>query len=424
MPSGLRARISLAAAASALAVLLAAVLASLAFSASNECGSCHSGPSPDGSYTYAGPKALLQAPYSAQPRAQFNVTLEITHEGGFSMQDTQAVAAVSGGAWLSPGESGTKFMRVSLTSPAKFSFAWNLTAGALVSETNITVVVNYTARHSHINNPDVDMSRYSVLRQARVIVAPSAISFSSSELTVYTGGEKSASFNIAASSAASNISISVSPNLQPTGVAASPASIPLLSSGQSAQVQVIFKTPAEPVENGRLNVKWQDASGKWESAYIIVRIVNADTGSTAQGQLLSLRLAGRILGMSTIAFLGFSLGLGLFRLGNPARRARVHCAVSWVLLFMALYHGLILLYGPYASLIWGKYIIIGYAAAATMGAASVQGLMEDRMSRAMGAGAWRWSHRVLIISAAALGMAHGILMGTEFAAVRALWGAP
>jgi hypothetical protein len=189
-----------------------------------------------------------------------------------------------------------------------------------------------------------------------------------------------------------------------------------MAAGERQSVKVSFGGGSLAINNGRIDVMWENATGVEDSAFVAIRVIQPAPATPST----PIPLMGRATGIVSLALLITSIVIGLVKMGK-ARRARVHCAVSWFILGLSVYHGLILLLGPYSTLTLGTYVILGYASAAVMGVASVNGLINKWMSKKLGYKGWLWIHRIGTIVAITLVVIHAIMMGTDTAFIRNLF---
>jgi len=135
---------------------------------------------------------------------------------------------------------------------------------------------------------------------------------------------------------------------------------------------------------------------------------------------------GRITGISSMILLLCSLVLGgMWNTGKffnrkikAKTRIRYHCAVSWFLFSLALYHGIALLIGPYSRRLWNPWIILGELSAASMLVVSLTGSFMKFSIRILGARTWRRLHLYGTLGALVLGTIHGIRIGTDLDFIR------
>jgi hypothetical protein len=193
-----------------------------------------------------------------------------------------------------------------------------------------------------------------------------------------------------------------------------------MESGQRQVVSLTVFNGSIPVDNGRIDIVWENATGAKDSCFVLVTI-KAPAAGKVEAAMSPLVLTGRITGILSLSLLLASLALGLIKKGS-ARRVRVHCAVSWFILGLALYHGLMLVLGPYSRIMWSNFLLLGYASAAVMGVSGVNGLLQRWMSRKAGHRTWTWVHRITITVAVVLVTIHALAMGTDFAFIRGAFG--
>jgi hypothetical protein len=236
----------------------------------------------------------------------------------------------------------------------------------------------------------------------------------------FTIGERSSeTFEIIAESAATNITITASPNLNGVIDITSPHSIASVEAGQNVTVSLSFNGNQPVADNGTIDIAWVDRNGTPDSTFVSVIISEPSGANFADASLL--RWTGRITGFVNLGLVSLSISLSKVKM-RKKRKVRLHCAVSWSLLVLSVCHGTVLLIGPYSRVTLGQNVIMGYGSALTMGMASVLGLLQKQIARATNHSVWLWMHRVFLIVGTMLGVLHGILIGTDFAFVRNLLG--
>jgi hypothetical protein len=199
-----------------------------------------------------------------------------------------------------------------------------------------------------------------------------------------------------------------------------------LSAGQTAQfsIKLLHRGGVE----GNLTVSWY-ANGSLTSYPIHVTLVPEEEKA---GRDLYHEL-GKYFGIASLALLligYFTGGTGflkrsgnrLFR--NAARRTKFHCAMSYELLVLSLFHFAVLFYGPFSRLdqilIWQT--VLGIIAMGLMIVIAVNGINQKRFVKAMGFANWKRIHAWGTYIATMLVVIHALTIGSEFLWFRDMFG--
>ncbi|MDP6156543.1 MAG: ferric reductase-like transmembrane domain-containing protein [Candidatus Thermoplasmatota archaeon] len=206
--------------------------------------------------------------------------------------------------------------------------------------------------------------------------------------------------------------------IAPSSLAVSPTENNSLSKGSSLTISL------SPVENEKIDdniiVTWKRKGTPY--ALTIDVIYNPKT----EGETDYHSWVGRVTGISSIILLLLSMILGgmwntkgiLKRMIKSGTRIKFHCAISWFLFGLALYHGLTLLVSPYSKKLWNPWIVLGEIGALSMIVVSLTGSFKKFTIKLMGARKWRGFHLFATFVALVLGSIHGIHLGTDLAFIR------
>jgi len=383
------------------------------------CTTCHSGPNPSSGYIFKMPRLELDYPVAAPFNTTISVTVRVVHPGNYDLRAPRATVTVSGPGGLMPDEPATKPLVEVGSSGGSASSRWNLLTGGSNGTLFISARLNFTAHFRHIGTHQNDESPYVLMRSGQVSVRPVVIFATSGEVILRTDGtDQTTGFQLITYSEAHNVSLTTSSNLKGT-IELAPAFIRSLASGQQQFISINLEDISGEVNNGRIDIAWENATGTRDASFVTVRFLGPQSSPPAAGNS-PLRLMGRITGLLSLGLLISSLALGIVKWGGK-RRVRVHCAISWFIVGLSVYHGVMLVLGPYSRQIWGDFVLLGYVSAAVMGVSGVNGLAQSWMSRVAGYTAWQWTHRITIILAVVLVLIHGIYLGTDFAFLRNLF---
>ncbi|MEM2869726.1 MAG: hypothetical protein QW379_04810 [Thermoplasmata archaeon] len=398
-------------------LLLSAIAASAFSPAATRCGSCHSGGSPAGGYVLTPPGVEIECPPVWPPGSHFTVNLTVSHAGGYELRGAKAAVSLSGPGGLGTGE----FPQLSLgglnDTGGRLRASWRVDTG---NETGVLMVnVTFLCRlhYTHIDVGSGDEGLWAVVEPRAVSVRPVSLVASCGELKLEAGSKALRELRLRALSPVTELKVTLPPGLERVvDIEFSPGA---LDAGEEAVLGARALRGGGTMGNGLLTLSWKNATGSPDAMGIAVRVVPPPSGPGGSGS--PLRLAGRATGILSLLLLIASLALGFVRRGGRVR-VRLHCAISLFLLALAVYHGALLVLGPYSSVSWNFYILLGWASAIWMGVASVNGLLRRWMTRILGAGGWRWIHRIATLVALVMVIIHAISIGTDFRFLRGLMG--
>jgi hypothetical protein len=396
-------------------IALMVLLSPVVVPAGQRCSSCHTAPNPAGGYEFRMPLLELVCPATVPPNATFSVLLELSHPGSYTVKEPLASLNLTADGRSTPVQYETGSFPSISSSGGTISMNWTVAAGNATGTLRLNATVGFTARYSHTDNHDGDENRYVLVRYSTIDIRPVAVYSTAGHLALPATAKKIATFELVSVSRTQNLTISASPNLV-RALTVSPASIASMEPGQRCTVNLTVVNGSVPIDNGRVDIVWENETGARDSSFVLVSI-KAPSPGRVEAAMSPLVLTGRITGILSLSLLLTSLALGLAKKGG-ARRVRVHCAVSWFLLGLGLYHGLMLVWGPYSRIMWSNFLLLGYASATMMGASGVNGLLHRWMSRKAGHRTWIWVHRITIIVAVVLVTIHAMAIGTDFAFLR------
>jgi hypothetical protein len=199
-----------------------------------------------------------------------------------------------------------------------------------------------------------------------------------------------------------------------------------LSAGETVQFSVMLLHRG--AVEGNLTVSWY-ANGSLVSYPIHVTLIPEEekVGRDIYHEL------GKYIGIASLALLligYFTGGTGFLKkagnrfFGNAARRTKFHCAMSYELLVLAMFHFAVLFYGPFSRLdqilLWQT--VLGIIAMAIMIVIAVNGINQKRFIKAMGFANWKRIHAWGTYIATMLVVIHALTIGSEFLWFRDIFG--
>ena len=400
------------------AVMAVALLSPVAVPAGQRCSSCHAGSNPAGGYVFRIPSLETDFPGVVPPNTSFCISLKLGHPGNYIIRELAANISVQGDGQLPPATEASRSLPTISSSGGTASVNWTITAGNATGTLRVSTTLRFTAHHRHTNDHDSDDGSYVLARYWSITVKPVAVYATETDLTLTAAEGGSAGFELVCCSTARNITLAASPNLASV-VSFIPRTPKSLEPGQRMGVSVNVVNGSRPVDNGRIDIVWENETGARDSSFVTVSIAQSPPGPVVSAGS-TLIFTGRATGLLSFGLLAASVVLGLVKKGG-SRLVRVHCAVSWFILGLSVYHGLMLVWGPFSTIWLGNWVIVGYVSAAVMGASSVNGLAQKWISKKAGYKAWIWMHRGMVIAAIVLVLIHAVLMGTDFVAIRSMF---
>jgi hypothetical protein len=402
-----------------LAVLAALPLAAWPAAAESEqaCSSCHSISGPAAGYVLRMPSVYAICPAVVPPGAGFNYTLKVVHPGSYSLQDPEPGISLEGPGSLAPDGSAALKMRQMGESGGTASVTWRLETGAAAGTLHINATFRFSARHRHTVTEDTDDSEFVLRRFSSVEVRPAELYVSVSDIPLPALGKREADIELVSTSSLRNVTLAPAPGLEGV-LAPSPSSFASLSPGERRVVRVRLSASPVLLDNGRLQISWENATGVRNATFVMVRAL---AGPADPGQQGPVRWMGRATGLLSMGLLVASVVIGYIK-GGGRRRIRLHCAVSWFILGLSVYHGISLALFPYNRVWLGNWVVLGYVTAAVMGLSSLNGLLQRSWTKKLGYRNWLWLHRISLIAAIGLSVVHALMIGTDFRFLHAVGG--
>jgi hypothetical protein len=411
----------------------------------DDCASCHGGTSTNGNYDYVQPAVSLEIPGALQPNATFDIILTVNHPGTYELKYFETTLDLSGSPdiTLSAGETAKKTLGNMDNRKQSHGLIWHANDGTTEGIKTIGVNLSYTVYYHHNSGGSKDTSSYSKKLTQTLQVMSMPFNITPSALHATVSIPQSYTINITALTDLYNIEII--PSLSLTNFTkVSTAKVNALPKDHNSSFQLSM-TPDRAMEHGSLVVLWSlDKAGNNKSS-MSVPVIVADKPVTPTGedpQVANQRLAARVLGFIGLIILILLLPTGgalsaVSRrlnplLGGAKKRVDLHCALSYLLLAIALLHSSLLMYGHYYGVVWkGIFLIakseylninLGTTALCLMLVISLLGILQKRLVKVLGRKAWGYVHGIISYVALALIVVHLIWIGTTAAPVRALLG--
>jgi hypothetical protein len=202
----------------------------------------------------------------------------------------------------------------------------------------------------------------------------------------------------------------------PKGISAEPNEVSSAHAGD--EIKVFFSTSVYEKVEGNISVSWQEDDLREEiTLFALYTPAEVDYFS----------LIGRVTGMFSFFLLIASIVLG--GVGKKIRRVidrgigagcrvRIHCFISWFLFVICIFHGLILVIGPYRDFIWSAELVLGYLSITCILILGISGSFKGTIVKKIGLAGWRKMHMYYALVALLLCILHMVMIGTDFQFIR------
>jgi hypothetical protein len=394
-------------------------------SSSKECEECHTSPRPSGNYIFSHPIIILTTPTRVSPGQTFNLTVDIEHNGNYELRDISGTLSVSPSTIITINGDNEQYIKSVSSSKTTVSLIWELTAGQVQRNITVNFTIEYTTYFLHLEDPN-NYYTYTKTKFQTIDIKPLPLEPSIWNIVVEPGKTKTVTLELAAKKDVAKVKIEPSTEISDWVEIESPDSrwndgFSNILAGQTREVELTFNIPENVnVNEAYIQISWE-LEGETDWIEIPVTIKPTLPQEESVNEWLS--IIGRITGLLSTVLLAFSLLIGgigksqkrfwnrIFK--TAKRRADLHCALSYEILALSIFHGIILWAGPYYNTIWSNFIVLGTLSAAAMGVVSINGIFQKQLVKSIGFKSWRYIHLYGSIIALTLCLVHGLTIGTD-----------
>lgn len=205
----------------------------------------------------------------------------------------------------------------------------------------------------------------------------------------------------------------------PRGITVQPDIVPLAQPGD--EIKLMFTSASTTNIQGTATISWLENNNPREITLPV------EYSTTPQQPIDYYSLIGRITAISLLCLLIVSMIVGgaskrintlIKKRITTKQKNELHCLLSWIFFELALFHGAILLIGPYRDFIWNTNVILGYVTATGFFVVAVNGRFMTTIIHLIGADLWRTIHKYVSWGTLFIAVTHAVLIGTEFALIR------
>jgi hypothetical protein len=374
-----------------------------------DCHVCHG---TDGDYTYQGLMVKSTTPRIINPGESFEHTVVLDHPGSYTANSVNVKLNIDSAPNMFL--IGADSFDIESFSDGKKTVKFNLRAFESYQPQIVRTIVTYTADYHYKPTDYTEILDISISID-RILLSPSAWS-----INLKDGDEKEITFTVIES--AKNIHLITTSSLDNVIKIMDP--IPdKITKGNTFSIKI----KAKSVGSGKLNLVYEDVEGKPHKVTLDVE-VSEDLSKRGESWVL-LGMVGGLLSWSllivmTIIGAPFKSMKTFFNkyLVSAAVRNKLHCWVCYVLLFLALFHAIVVMTHHWNAVMlsnsfifadpsvdYGNYINLGTISWILMIVVSVTGIFIKPLAKAIKYINWRWTHNILTISALAISLTHGLI---------------
>lgn len=383
------------------------------------CESCHSSSSASGGYVYKDPLIKIVHDPFYSPGEEFQVKLMIRPQPDYSMKKLTADLGAQGSSVSLISSSS---MAGSLEESGDIVAVWTLKAET-EGEATITIDFRYDVYFHHGSAGNKDTGSYQDRRTAQLLVSDLSLSVHPGSVILSNIGEISEVY-LEADAYVHDIEVMVPQGLD--GVLQVTLYDRELFTGESTTVTV--ELIKDQNRDADFTISWVELSGEKE-VNISVSIVKLQSTDRGEDPLLKI---GQYSGIAAFVLLVIGYltgGTGFMKkyanrfFRHAKRRIRFHCALSYLVMILSLYHLAALWYGPYRVVIFDSWeIVLGEVALVIMVIISLNGVFQKRMIKWWGFQNWKRIHAWGSYLSTSLIAIHLLTYGTHFLWFRDLVG--
>jgi hypothetical protein len=379
-------------------------------STGDNCQDCHG---TDGGYTYKHVSVNPVTPRVVAPSEEFEHIITLNHPGHYIASSITVELDLSSASNLE------------LTSPKKIQvgdfdtgskkITFDIKAGEPHQSQKIRTIVTYTA------NLHYDPTAYTEILDITITIDEIVLEPSSWTLDLKT--ESDSVLILEAFEPVKNITIIPSDSLD--GVVKLEYSLPSqMSSGEKMNIKIDTKKAGY----GKINYIYEDKNGLPHKATIDIIVTPESEGLRKIWEPI-----GLIGGISSwvLLFLMTIIGAPIKKFkprfnkffGNAVVRNEFHCAMSYILVVLALFHAVVVMGNHWNGAMlansfiiadpsndYGLYINLGAVAWIFMILVSVTGIFWKQLIKILKYQVWRWAHNIFTMGALISAIIHGSLL--------------
>jgi hypothetical protein len=377
---------------------------------SDSCDDCHG---TDGGYTFERLSVSSTTPRVIEPDTEFQHAVIISHPGKYKSTSITVELNLESAPDLLLDSEDT--IQVGTMNSGTKTVTFNMKTADSTNSQTIRTVVTYYADHHY------DPTHYTEILDITITIDTIRLSPSEWFVDLKVGEDKSITFS--ALDTIKNISVLPSSSLE-KAVKIDHKAPTSLANGQKFTVQI----NAVSSGSGKLNVVFEDATGSPHKITMDIRIEQKTTEmgeDWVQVGIITGILSWIVLIIATI------IGVPLKKLKSAFNkvfstaviRRKVHCGICYILLILALFHGVVVMGNHWSGAMlgdsfifanpemdYGLYINLGTISWFMMILVSVTGLFDKQIVKVIKHKNWRLTHSSITLIAFIIATIHVAVM--------------
>lgn len=385
------------------------IIAALPSVSAKDCDACHG---TSGDYTFVELSLSSTTARTVEPGTTFDHILIIEHPGKYDATGVTVTINLENAPELNASGELTK------TIPDFGSGTRTITFEIEAGDSNVQQVISTTLTYSaeyHFEPTEYSTTIDTSISLGAVLVTPSVWNMDLKE-----GDETT--LTISAEDDIKNIQIVPSAGIA-QGLSITPSEIPSLGAGKDAEITI----KSDKAGSGKLNILFENSTGKPKKIAIDVNVAKKESSGGAGDIWLPIGAVAGVSSWIILLLITLSGGWGrpLKRLGNKIfKTAKIrklfHCYSSYIVLALALFHGVELMATVWNGLLYGWTFVfagmstyqgvavnLGTFAWISMVLLSVTGIFQRPLAKKMGYKPWQITHSTITKLALALATVHG-----------------
>ncbi|MDG6225158.1 MAG: cytochrome b/b6 domain-containing protein [Candidatus Thermoplasmatota archaeon] len=385
------------------------------------CEDCHSAsdPRPSGGFVFSEP--LIRASYDSVviPKEDFDLVIWIVPTGDYSIIRSNATLIIS-----HPLEPRSEFRADGSMGSDRMAVRFRV-QGLDVGIAGFWAHISYTVRGVHTTPGSIDTSEYAYELTGAIIIDEMALRVSPGSLLL-EDTDRTSVITLEAMDDAYDVRVELDPHLRAYIRLEEPDDTLITGAFVSVPVRLLFRGDV----SGNITVSWY-SNGSMYALSIPVSILPEKTSEAGSDLYHEIGKYTGIASMLLLIIGYFTGGTGLSRkmadklFGGASKRIKFHCAMSYEVLLLALFHLAVLFYGPFRGFdrIVSWQSSLGVLAMILMFVIALNGIFQGPLVRSIGGANWRRIHSWGSYLATCLVVLHALMIGSHFYWFRDIIGA-
>ena len=386
----------------------------------SSCEDCHSAsdPRPSGGFVFSDP--VIGASYDSvvPPNEDFALTIWIIPTGEYSIIEANATLVIS-----PPLEPYVVLEKDGKHESDRMAVRFDV-QGLGTGIADFRAYICYTVHGAHKTPGSIDRSEYTYEMAGAIIIDELALRVSPGSLLL-EDTDRTSMITLEAMDDAYDVRVDIDLHLRAYVYLESPDDTLRTGAFLSIPVRLLYKGDV----SGNITVSWY-SNGSMHALSIPISVLperSSDAGWDLYHEI------GKYTGIASMLLLiigYFTGGTGFLRkmvdrlFGGASKRIQFHCAMSYEVLLLALFHLAVLFYGPFRGFdrIVSWQSSLGVLAMLLMFVIALNGILQRPLVNSIGGANWRRIHTWGSYLATCLVVLHALMIGSHFYWLRSIIG--